>query len=507
MNKIIFFHFILFCIATLPLQAQIPTTDLKLWLKADAGVVMDGSNYVSEWQDQSGNGFHLTQTNSTNQPKYQADVLQELPVIRFDGNDFLSIFMGEPIEQPVTLFVVWKLSGNNLAQYIISGSFSLHRNVNNIYLRAGSPVNSTSPNYTRSFPSSYVVTSGIINSSVSTIYENGLIKNSGNASTNSLSTFTLGHGSYGLQGDIAELFIYSSSLNESERIYIEKYLMDKYSPPLNLGEDICNDTVVLSIDNSFSNVLWSTGETTKSITVSEPGTYFVEVTDNFDRVRRDTVEAFFFDINLSETPEYFCFGESVDISAEVSSGTGYSYSWNTGGTNSTITTYSGGDFWVVATNSNNCSNTSDTVTINLVEFPETFSLGNDTTLCSGNYFAAPYNAEWDYQWDNGDNTYLIQIIDAGEYIITATDEYGCIAYDTIDIDIQGIAPQANFSFPENNCVNTGVVFNNQSTGVEITGYTWDFGDGSPISNEINPIHVYQNAGEYIARLEVYSASG
>jgi hypothetical protein len=34
---------------------------LVLWLKADAGVTKDGSNYVSSWADQSGNGNNATQ--------------------------------------------------------------------------------------------------------------------------------------------------------------------------------------------------------------------------------------------------------------------------------------------------------------------------------------------------------------------------------------------------------------------------------------------------------------
>ena len=31
-------------------------------------------------------------------------------------------------------------------------------------------------------------------------------------------------------------------------------------------------------------------------------------------------------------------------------------------------------------------------------------------------------------------------------------------------------------------------------------YEWDFGDGSPLSNEVNPVHTYSEAGEYTVRL-------
>jgi hypothetical protein len=44
---------------------------------------------------------------------------------------------------------------------------------------------------------------------------------------------------------------------------------------------------------------------------------------------------------------------------------------------------------------------------------------------------------------------------------------------------------------------------------EISGprYTWDFGDGSPKSNEANPTHTYEKAGEYTATIGIVDASG
>jgi len=36
---------------------------------------------------------------------------------------------------------------------------------------------------------------------------------------------------------------------------------------------------------------------------------------------------------------------------------------------------------------------------------------------------------------------------------------------------------------------------------------WDFGDGSPASSEINPVHKYEKAGTYRASVEVSDATG
>ena len=66
---------------------------------------------------------------------------------------------------------------------------------------------------------------------------------------------------------------------------------------------------------------------------------------------------------------------------------------------------------------------------------------------------------------------------------------------------------ANFTaVPESGSAPCLVRFTDTSTGEEITGYRWDFGDGS-ISTEQNPSHIYQSSGVYTATLKVFSASG
>lgn len=45
---------------------------------------------------------------------------------------------------------------------------------------------------------------------------------------------------------------------------------------------------------------------------------------------------------------------------------------------------------------------------------------------------------------------------------------------------------------------TSVSFKNESSGAK--EYTWDFGDGSPVSSNINPVHVYEEAGTFTVTL-------
>ncbi|MGA1531450.1 MAG: hypothetical protein ACO33E_00145 [Aquiluna sp.] len=65
--------------------AQLTTA---LWLDAaDASTVTTVSGAVSQWDDKSGSGNHVTQANSALRPIYQSSVLNSLPVVRFDGSD------------------------------------------------------------------------------------------------------------------------------------------------------------------------------------------------------------------------------------------------------------------------------------------------------------------------------------------------------------------------------------------------------------------------------------
>ncbi len=61
-------------------------------------------------------------------------------------------------------------------------------------------------------------------------------------------------------------------------------------------------------------------------------------------------------------------------------------------------------------------------------------------------------------------------------------------------------PVAGFSHTSSNgyLAPTSVTFKNQST--DAREYTWDFGDGSTVSNNINPIHVYELPGVFTVTL-------
>ena len=98
--------------------APIPTAGLQLWLKADAGVTLNGLT-VSKWADQSGNGNDAIQLDSPRQPLFVNDGLNGKPTIRFDSFSRLGLTGSKRISQ-ISLFIVFKMdSGTYVSHNLI----------------------------------------------------------------------------------------------------------------------------------------------------------------------------------------------------------------------------------------------------------------------------------------------------------------------------------------------------------------------------------------------------
>jgi PKD repeat protein len=79
---------------------------------------------------------------------------------------------------------------------------------------------------------------------------------------------------------------------------------------------------------------------------------------------------------------------------------------------------------------------------------------------------------------------------------------GTIISRTFQVGIQR-PPQAAFTFQRAGLV---VTFNDTSTGSP-TSWLWDFGDGTPSSNQQNPVHTYSAPGTYVVTLTARNSIG
>ena len=249
------------------LFGQLPvTTNLQLWLKADAGVTKDGSNNVSTWSDQSGNAHHADQSTSASQPLWVDNVLNGKPVIRFDGNsDLMTTDITGPGGTEFTFFVVAKSNGQRIISYNDGSDYVLYSYPapNNFIISndggAYGGLNSGTNN-----PVAFQVSCAryIANTANGMqTFVNGALLAQRTSANIVLPTVPLQLGSYPgggatelINGDVAEIIVYNRSLTDIEREQVENYLTQKYPlPPANddctgatnllIGSDQCNATV------------------------------------------------------------------------------------------------------------------------------------------------------------------------------------------------------------------------------------------------------------------------
>ena len=215
----------------------IPTTILPpptLWLRADAGVVKDGDNLVSEWQNQNGNNYHAEQGSHANKPLWMDNELNGKPILRFNGSsNYMKVLFSEVYSQPTTLFHVHKINTANTNQFIIDRHSSFHYlffkgNASaSVAMNAGSSLEST-----LDVPYNYHLFSNVFNGASSQFFINNILVSSGNTGNNSVNGLTLG-ARYSNNNfaavDFAEIIFYNSLLSDPQRQSVENYLITKYA--------------------------------------------------------------------------------------------------------------------------------------------------------------------------------------------------------------------------------------------------------------------------------------
>jgi hypothetical protein len=209
-------------------------------------------------------------------------------------------------------------------------------------------------------------------------------------------------------------------------------------PIVSLGVDgsICAGTRILDAGNvPFAKYLWSTGETTKTISVSSAGTYSVTVTDSARNVVRDT-------INLIGGPAFtaqlganrdLCIGGNITLTPAITGATTPSCVWSTGATTMAINVSTAGTYSMIATNESGCMSF-DTITVTLLQTNPVVDLGPNQTICTSSPSTLDAgNAGSTYLWSTGATTQTIAAANAGSYSVIVNTPTGCTLYDTVTI--------------------------------------------------------------------------
>jgi len=508
--KILLIFFSFFILNITKFYAQIPQNNLILWLSADSVEIVD--NKVATWYDKSGNDFHLTQENATKRPLRIDSVLNNLPVIRFNGSTTsMSCAFETTFAQPNSFFIIHKIK--NGSNQVIFDGVSSERSLLQYYsgrLKLRSLTDNT-VFYNMSVPTQFILNTLVYNSPNSQLFEFGELKSSGNSGNLGCDGINLGsslENTAYFNGDIAEIIFYDTVLSDNERILIESYLSGKYAPPLTLGSDIsvlygfCD--TLLYIDSHYSDIVWSTGETSNTIYVNQSGQYWVQATGTFGRVVSDTINVQFPNPNFQNSN--ICLGDSVLYQVELDGS--YNYLWYDADTESSKYFKDAGDYWLRIEDSFGCF---DTVffSVSVDSFKNKISLGNDTFLCIGNTIRLIEGEELctSFLWSPSENNSASEIVnESGWYKLEVYNENSCYASDSIYVNILGTAPNPDY-FVENICLGDTTIFIDNSTPVsDIANWKWIINENDTIFSQ-NAEYVFENIGVQQIELIVESFSG
>lgn len=222
------------------------------------------------------------------------------------------------------------------------------------------------------------------------------------------------------------------------------------NPQFSFGPSVtacANNPVVLAAGFTADTYLWSTGETTSSITVTNAGSYGLTVSLNGCSAS-DLISVNYESPDLQiQDPQSYCVGDSLTIQA----GAGFaSYSWSNASTNSSLTVNGPGMYAVTVTDSNGCS-ASQSITVTENALPE-INLGPDQELIDlaiiniGNSYASilwsdntssPIHAFDPNMLGIGVHTFWVQVSNAS----------GCTQRDTIVFTVSQLYVDQDIDLP------------------------------------------------------------
>jgi hypothetical protein len=190
--------------------------------------------------------------------------------------------------------------------------------------------------------------------------------------------------------------------------------------------------------NGNTGGTWNTGATSASVTVSNPGVYFVTNTNVCGSVNSNQINV---TVNPLPTPvtispgglTTFCNGNFVVLFGNTNG------TWNTGATTTSINVVSSGDYFV--TNSNSCgSSNSNIITVTVENAPTAaiIQASGNTEFCSGD--SVELNGNNNGIWNNGFTTSSIIINNSGDYFVTNTNSCGSATSNHIIVNVWPLPP-------------------------------------------------------------------
>lgn len=251
--------------------------------------------------------------------------------------------------------------------------------------------------------------------------------------------------------------------------------------PINL----CSGNNVNLLAGGIGNFVWSTGNTTSSITVNSPGTYTVTASNacgssTAQVVVQNAGSAPVATISPA-SPVQLCQGNQVTLTA----GGGTNYSWSTGETTASIQVNAAGNYTVTVSNA--CGSSTASVSVLVTLLPSiSISPNGPIDLCAGNQVTLTASGTGNFLWNTGSTSSSINVNTPGTYTVTASNTCGSSSAQVV-VQNGGSAPVAsiNPSGPIQLCQGSQVTL----TASGGTNYSWN-------TNETTASIQVSSAGTY-----------
>ncbi len=251
------------------------------------------------------------------------------------------------------------------------------------------------------------------------------------------------------------------------------------------------DSVKLTSDPG-AHWLWSSGDTTESITVSVADGFTVEITDGngCTSPASDTVSTIVF--SLPATPVItaggdtaFCDGDSL----QLSTGSATTWHWSTGETTQNIWVSTTDNFKVLIRDANGCaSDSSDALMTSIRAAPPApvITVTGSASFCEGESALLTSSTGITYIWSTGDTTRSITVTNEDTYSVVVTGSSGCASQPSTGqpVTVYSLPAQPIISGDSAYC--EGGLANLSATAA--SGYLWSTGD--TIQNIIVPAGNY-----------------
>ena len=207
------------------------------WYESSQGVT-SSLTLVSQWSDISGNNRHLLQASAGQKPIVLPNLINGFPAIRFDGVDDYLKATAFTLNQPETMFLVFKnitYGTSGVHDIVADGNTAGSMTVGSI-LAASTGISAGS-----AIAVAQGINNGVYgvscfrwNGASSFIRNNGVEIKTGNVGANNAGGLTLGalgNNTRATNIEVAELIIFSTAISTSQIQDIEGELKLKYGTP------------------------------------------------------------------------------------------------------------------------------------------------------------------------------------------------------------------------------------------------------------------------------------